>query len=449
MTALLAGAVALMPPAQAVGPQGVPVAAAKPRAAAQPTVVYVTNRADGEVAVVNAEANAVLATIPVGYLPEATAVSPDNTRVYVANFNSRSVSVIDTATRTVTATISVEGQPSTVTVSPDGGRVFVNNRLDRTLSVIDTYENREIATHSINIAAPDAAISRDGTRLYLLREDDIAVFNTTSETLEAPIPSPGGNYNITIAPDGTHAYISQFDNSVKILNLATGAFAGAVPMSGGDTSETVLTPDGTRAYTARGTGVAVVDTATRTVTSSVPLPWRATDLAISDNGRYVYATSTNNTLSLIDTTTNTTTARITPGKSPSDVVLVTPPVADLSLALTAQPVPGRGGIDYTLTATNNGPDRVNSAILDAQVPNRTVGRDCGVTGQTATCKLRAIAPGESVSRHFRIPASSLSLGTPYTFTATRTTSTPADPNTANDTATLTCTATTPHIINCA
>ncbi|MFF8958601.1 cell surface protein [Streptomyces sp. NPDC014894] len=456
MTALLAGAVALAPPAGAAGPQEMPAAGAKPRAAAEPTVAYVANRSNNDVAVVDAGLSRVLARIPVGRAPIDLAVSPDNSLVYVANSGGdRTVSVIDTATRSVVATVPVGRSPQLPVFSADGSRAFVNNFNDKSLSVIDTATHTVTATHAIDTAATGAALSRDGSRLYLSQFGSITVFNTTTDTLEPAIPAPGGNRDITFTPDGTRAYVSHAgDNRVNVLDPATGTFTGTVP-TGGAPFETVFTPDGARAYTARNGNAtaAVVDTATRTVTGSIALPPRPSNLAISDDGKRVYATgNTSGTLSLIDAATNTVTARINTG-NPFDVVLVTPPTpasADLGLALTARPVPGLSGrIDYTLTATNNGPDPVTSATLTAELPvSGTTSPDCTVTGRTAECALTTVAPGDSVTRSFRVPVALLSLGTPYTLAATRTASTPADPTPGNDSATRTCTATTPLLINC-
>lgn len=52
-------------------------------------------------------------------------------------------------------------------------------------------------------------------------------------------------------------------------------------------------------------------------------------------------------------------------------------------------------------------------------------------------------PETTATKKFSLPVALLSLGTSYTATSTRTTSTPTDANTANDSATKTCTATTP------
>ncbi|WP_405479303.1 YncE family protein [Streptomyces anulatus] len=93
--------------------QGAPTADEKKlrAAAVEPTVAYVVNRLDNNVAVVNAGVDRVLARIPVGRGPRDLAVSPDNTLVDVANRTGNSVSVIDTTTRKVTATVAVGTSP--------------------------------------------------------------------------------------------------------------------------------------------------------------------------------------------------------------------------------------------------------------------------------------------------------------------------------------------------
>ena len=92
------------------------------------SLVYVTNSGGSNtVSVINTATNTVVATIPVGSVPQLLAVSPDGTRVYVPNQGSNTVSVINTATNTVVATIPVGSQPVGAGVSPDGARVYVTN----------------------------------------------------------------------------------------------------------------------------------------------------------------------------------------------------------------------------------------------------------------------------------------------------------------------------------
>jgi YVTN family beta-propeller protein len=66
--------------------------------------VYVANSGDDTVAVIQGEAQRVLATVPVGFFPFTIAVNVDTNRVYVVSMDS-SVSVIDGVTNTVIGTI--------------------------------------------------------------------------------------------------------------------------------------------------------------------------------------------------------------------------------------------------------------------------------------------------------------------------------------------------------
>ena len=133
-------------------------------------------------AVINAETNKVVASIPVGDEPDGIAVSPDGTRVYAYVTNVESggdgrVAVIHTATNSVVTAISVGMGAGNVAVSPDGAVVYATNLLDGTLSVIDTTTNT--VTDTITIAAGGAVwgpvISPDGTLVYVTRPFDDAV----------------------------------------------------------------------------------------------------------------------------------------------------------------------------------------------------------------------------------------------------------------------------------
>ena len=81
---------------------------------------YVTNEHSNNVSVIDTATNTLVATIPVGTIPFAVAVTPDGTHVYVANEGSNNVSVIGTATNTVVKTIPVGKNPVGVAVTPDG-----------------------------------------------------------------------------------------------------------------------------------------------------------------------------------------------------------------------------------------------------------------------------------------------------------------------------------------
>ncbi|WP_405433508.1 hypothetical protein [Streptomyces anulatus] len=131
------------------------------------------------------------------------------------------------------------------------------------------------------------------------------------------------------------------------------------------------------------------------------------------------------------------------------------PNADLAVGLTAVPAPLlSSAITYTQTATRNGPATITTGTVTTTLPSQTTGvtglpANCTYnnTGKTVACTITGLASGATATNTFTAQQNLLTLGT-LPATATRTTSTPTDPNTANDTATKTCTAVTSLIITC-
>jgi len=98
----------------------------------------------GVVSVIDAVANAVIATVVVGFLPFEVAVTPDGSKVYVANSGSNNVAVIETMTNAVIAKVPVGLGAAGVAVTPDGSKVYVANEGSNTVSIIDTTTNTVI-----------------------------------------------------------------------------------------------------------------------------------------------------------------------------------------------------------------------------------------------------------------------------------------------------------------
>lgn len=75
----------------------------------------------------SASANYVTARIPVGHAPKGLALSPDGKLLYVANRTDDSISVIDTASNQVRRTLTL-GAPEALTPQRRGERLFYNAR---------------------------------------------------------------------------------------------------------------------------------------------------------------------------------------------------------------------------------------------------------------------------------------------------------------------------------
>lgn len=108
---------------------------------------------------------------------------------------------------------------------------------------------------------------------------------------------------------------------------------------------------------------------------------------------------------------------------------------------------------FTATVTNHGPATAPSSTLRFTYPAGFVlpsatGCTLDTTTRTATCNLGPIADGVSVTRTLGLHTGLLTIGTGLTVTAILTSSTPADPTPANDTASTSCGALTGLLILC-
>lgn len=163
--------------------------------------IYVALSRNNTIGIVNLDANALNAEIPVGIAPYTAILSRN--KVYVSNWGGRrpadgdktgptadsqavvdpetgiastgTVSVIDLASATVTTEIEVGLHPSGMALSPDEALLYVANANSDTVSVIDTERNTVLQTldakpmESLPFgSAPNALfVSPDGTTLYI------------------------------------------------------------------------------------------------------------------------------------------------------------------------------------------------------------------------------------------------------------------------------------------
>jgi uncharacterized repeat protein (TIGR01451 family) len=141
----------------------------------------------------------------------------------------------------------------------------------------------------------------------------------------------------------------------------------------------------------------------------------------------------------------------------SDVVpgatLTLNPKADLAVAMTGEPQAGLLSLSlkFTITVTNNGPSPLNSATINATVPDGLSVQGsgtCAATGSGAVCPIGVLPVGGKAKAVFSVPIGLLDIGIPFQFSATRATSSPPDPNPANDSASVSCLAVSVLLASC-
>ena len=136
-----------------------------------------------------------------------------------------------------------------------------------------------------------------------------------------------------------------------------------------------------------------------------------------------------------------------------NLAVVNPPAADIQVRLSASSSLLNPTITYTVTGINRGPGTVTSGTITLRVPDSTTSvsaSGCSYNSGTKTvsCPTGQLGVKQSSSHTVRATQGTLTVGLPLPATATRTASTPSDPNPANDQASASCVVVTGLIILC-
>jgi YVTN family beta-propeller protein len=206
-----------------------------------------TNSTNGSISVIDAEKNAVVATIPVRRQPYFLEVNATGDLAYVANSGSNSVSVIDLKTRREIAVAGTGEGPGLVRVSPDGRSLVVTNRVGNSVSLLDAGDHNNAPRLRKVIegcpGATDAVILTDSSKVFVacsgghqimaiaLAKAGDANNSATPDVLEAMLDVGHSPVHLALKPDGGELFVSNFDsNSISEVVTGTNDVGGAYLM---------------------------------------------------------------------------------------------------------------------------------------------------------------------------------------------------------------------------
>jgi YVTN family beta-propeller protein len=299
--------------------------------------LYVSNTADSSIAVIDAATFLPVGSVKIpsrirdySLLP-GLVVSPDSTRLYVLHPLDYQVSpalgsvlVVDTATTQILATIKVGMMPSALAISPNGQRVCVTNSKSGTVSVIDTAADNMIASVKVGNNPRGVAVTPDGRHVYVAnggvedsdfmpRRDTMTVIDTGTDEVIATVQVRGHPYQVAVSPDGKWVYVSSgcaCNQEVNVIDTGSNQVVATLPFR--MTKYTFpfgLTTGagGNRLFVSTansGNTLHVLDTATLQA-KSVKLPDTLTQMALSPDGARLYLTHAHSrTVSALDTRTH-------------------------------------------------------------------------------------------------------------------------------------------------
>jgi len=211
--------------------------------------IYVTNRKDNTVSVINGATNMVIATIPVGPHPVTADVNTITNKIYVANTGNgtgNTVSVIDGNADAVTATVTVGYYPSSVQVDSTTNKIYVadycgndinclTDGASGTMTIIDGATNG-ITSVNVGEGPGIVLVNRFTNKIYVLNScgaDPNCVINRTvaqssvtvvdGTTLSTTTVNAGNQAGgMTLNLPFNQIYVANFfDNTVTFINGST------------------------------------------------------------------------------------------------------------------------------------------------------------------------------------------------------------------------------------
>ncbi len=197
---------------------------------------YVTNGGSGTVTVIDVVNVRVDREIAVGQHPLAAAASPTRNEIYVVNAGTAagtgSLTVIDAERNAVAATIPLHRDPVSIDVDNEGALAYVANSGSNSVSIIDLKARREVAQLGTG-EQPDAAVlSPDDKTLVVANRggNSVTIFDARTRALRAVFEGCPGAGEPVILPDSSKSFVPcAGGHQVMAIALARAGDPAALP----------------------------------------------------------------------------------------------------------------------------------------------------------------------------------------------------------------------------
>jgi YVTN family beta-propeller protein len=297
-----------------------------PAATKQAAKAYVSNFKDNTVSVIDADAGAVVATMPVSAGPHGMAITQNGRTVYVSGDGSSSVDVIDTATDKVVKTINVGKAPNGVALTPDDRLLVVTVYGEDRIAFIDTSTQTVVA----NLAVPKphtVAINPNGKLAYVTVQEPghfgLALIDIVTRSLVRTLALDKTPRDGEFGYDGKLFYFTQAGvSSVQVLEPTSDRVVAQIPT--GVSPHFVGYPRGSTfgIVVVQGPGeLLLFDPATNKPARSIAVGKQPHWATLSGDGKTAYVTNEgSNDVTVIDLATGKT-LTIAVGNAPRKVVV--------------------------------------------------------------------------------------------------------------------------------
>ena len=169
--------------------------------------VYATTAA-GTLYVLDAASYVVLDTLNVGPAANGLAFTPDECTLYVTSRDAGTVTAVSTSSHAIMRTYHLGGMPQRIAVAPDGSEIYVANEQSG-LNVVDV-ESGAVTAVSFGTAAYGLGLTPDGEQLYVLlpARGEVRILDRATRAPIKTVLVGGTPRNVTFDPLGTTALVT-------------------------------------------------------------------------------------------------------------------------------------------------------------------------------------------------------------------------------------------------
>jgi YVTN family beta-propeller protein/YD repeat-containing protein len=260
-------------------------------APADGSVPYVVNGFAPTTVAFDPATGAGLATLPLGdsRAPLNVRASLSRSEVYVGTASPPGVAVLDLQTRALKRLFPLAQPPRVFALSLDERRLYVATEPGTRLTTFDTATGAVVRQAALDptVVTDQIALNPQGTRLYVLYSGVVGVIDTATLSQVGTIAVANTPTRLTFDRTGRRLYAIGNSASVSVIDPSANQVVATIAIPIGSMRNMVFTLDGSKAYM----GVAVIDTATNTVSTrlSFGAPLRA--IAMSPDGQRVFFTA--------------------------------------------------------------------------------------------------------------------------------------------------------------
>jgi YVTN family beta-propeller protein len=305
-------------------------------------LLLVLEKSSNSLVIVDPDARAVVARVPVGNDPHEVVASQDGRVAYISNYergSGHTIARVDLVNRQALPPIELGALGAPHGLAFSGGRLYFTAEAAKTVARWDP------ATEKVDWAM---GTGKDRTHMVLVSRDQGTVFTSDDgsatvsfikqqATAAAARPgagegrAPGAAWTIDtvtvgprsegfdLSPDGKELWIANANEStISVIDVATRTIVATLP-SNKAVNRIRFSPDGKYVFVPdlRGTQLLVIDVATRAEYRRIELPGPAEGVVIAPDGRHAYVTlPSKDGIGIIDLTTMTAVGEIATGKGP-------------------------------------------------------------------------------------------------------------------------------------